>query len=129
MRFLNSTLHGYIDYAAALALIIAPFFFLPASAPAIATWLSVAAGSALIVYSLITDYSASVRRAIPFPVHLAIDLTAGLAFVLAPLALGFEGLTQLYYQVMGGAIILVVLVSSPRTTREEKLPGHPVEVA
>lgn len=114
MRFLNSTIHGYIDYAAALALIIAPFVIFPEAAPAIARYLSVGAGIALIVYSLITDYSASARRAIPFPLHLAIDFAAGVAFLLAPFVLGFTGIIQTYFLVMGGAIILVVLTTQPK---------------
>jgi hypothetical protein len=113
MRFLSPTIHGFIDYAAAIALIVAPFLLLPDTAPAIATWFSVAAGSALILYSLITDYSASVRKALPFSVHLIIDLLAGIAFVAAPFVLGFEGITKLYYLVMGAAVILVVLVTDP----------------
>lgn len=105
-------MHGVIDYLAAIALIVAPFFVLPADAPAIAIWFSVAAGSALILYSLITDYSVSARRAIPFTLHLAIDFIAGVAFIAAPFVLGFTGVTELYYFVMGGAVVLVVLVTN-----------------
>lgn len=112
MKFLSSTLHGFVDYAAALALIIAPFVILPVDAPSIATWLSVTAGSALILYSLITDYSASMRKALPFGVHLIIDLLAGVAFIIAPFLLGFEAITFYYYIVMGAAIVLVVLVTN-----------------
>lgn len=115
MKILSATIHGYIDYAAALALIIAPFLILPSEAPAIALWFSVAAGVALITYSLITDYSVSARKAIPFKVHLVIDFIAGAAFIAAPFVLGFEGITQLYYFVMGGAVILVVLLTNSDT--------------
>lgn len=115
MKILSSTVHGYIDYAAASALILAPFVVLPATAPAIATWFSVAAGVALIIYSLITDYSISARKAIPFNLHLKIDLTAGIAFVIAPFVFGFSGITQLYYLVMGLAIIAVVMVTDSET--------------
>lgn len=113
MRFISPAIHGFIDYAAAMALIVAPFLILPGNAPLAATALSVAAGSALILYSLITDYSISVRKALPFSVHLVIDFVAGVAFVLAPFVLGFEGVTKLYFLVMGAAVIMVVLLTNP----------------
>lgn len=113
MRILSAGLHGVIDYLAAIALIVAPFFLIPVEAGPIAKYLSVAAGSALILYSLITDYSASVRRLLPFTLHLVIDLLAGLAFVAAPFVLGFEGITALYYWVMGATVVLVVILTNP----------------
>lgn len=112
MKFLSPTLHGFVDYAAAIALILAPFLILPDTAPAIATWFSVAAGVGLILYSLITDYSVSIRNAIPFKVHLMLDFAAGAAFVAMPFLLGFEDVTKVYYLVMGVAVILVVLVTN-----------------
>lgn len=111
MKFLSSTLHGFVDYAAALALIIVPFVILPADSSPIAIWLSVAAGTALIIYSLITDYSASVRSLLPFKIHLLIDFVAGVTFIAAAFLLGFEGITFGYYIVMGVAVVLVVIVT------------------
>lgn len=115
MKILSSKIHGFIDYAAAAALIVAPFLVLPADAPVVATVLSVAAGIALIIYSLITDYSVSARKAIPFKLHLLIDFIAGVSFVAAPFVLGFEGVTKFYFLVMGGAVILVVLLTDNDT--------------
>ena len=120
LKFLSPTVHGYIDYLAAIALIVAPFFVIPAEAPAIATWLSIAAGSALIIYSLITDYSVSARRAIPFPVHLAIDFIAGVIFLITPFVLDFSVITELYYWVMGSAIILVVFFTNATSAELEE---------
>ena len=119
MKIISSTFHGFIDYAAAFALIVAPFFVLPAGAPTIATVFSVAAGTALILYSLVTDYSISARKAIPFKLHLLIDFVAGAAFVAAPFILGFDGVTKIYFLVMGGAVILVVLLTDSNTAEEE----------
>lgn len=113
MRFIDEKIHGIIDYAAALALIIAPFLVLP-STDGLAVWLSVVAGAGLIVYSLFTSYSLGLRGLVPFRVHLAIDLVAGAAFVAAPFVLGFTGVARIYYPVMGVAVILVVLATNPR---------------
>ncbi|MEO1251608.1 MAG: hypothetical protein AAFW81_04590 [Pseudomonadota bacterium] len=116
MRFINDQLHGVIDYLAALALIIAPFVL---GFTGLAQLLSVAAGVALIIYSLLTSYSLSARKAIPFNIHLMIDFLAGAAFVAAPFVLGFEGLVKTYFLVMGGAVILVVLLTDPNTATAE----------
>ena len=112
MKFISSTFHGYIDYATAVALIVATFLLKPAGAPEIAKWLSVAAGVGLIIYSLITDYSVSARKAIPFKTHLMLDFIAGVVFVAAPFVLGFAGITKIYYLVMGLAVIIVVLTTN-----------------
>lgn len=109
MRFIPSKIHGYIDYATAIALIVAPFVLFSAGSPPIAKWLSIAAGVGLIIYSLITDYSVSARKAIPFKTHLLLDFLAGVTFVAAPFVLGFSGIEKLYFLVMGIAVILVVL--------------------
>ena len=110
MRFLNDKVHGVIDYAAAIALMVMPFVL---GFTGIAMMLSVAGGAALFLYSLLTSYSLSARNAIPFGVHLVIDFIAGVAFVAAPFLFGFEGIVQTYYFVMGGAVILVVLLTNP----------------
>ena len=112
MKFISSTFHGYIDYAAAIVLIIAPFLLLPADAPEMAKWLSVAAGVGLVIYSLITDYSLSARKAIPFKLHLVLDFIAGAVFVAAPFVLGFVGIIKIYYLVMGLAVIIVVITTN-----------------
>ncbi len=112
MRIINDKLHGVIDYLAAIALIGAPFYFGFAGH---ALQLSVAAGVALFLYSLMTSYSLSARKAIPFGVHLVIDFVAGVALVAAPFVLGFEGFVKTYYFIMGGAVIVVVLLTNPKT--------------
>ncbi len=111
MRFINDKVHGVIDYLAAIALIVAPFVL---GFSGTALTLSVAAGAALFVYSLLTSYSLSARNAIPFGVHLVIDFVAGVALVAAPFVLGFTGLAATYFYVMGGAVIVVVLLTDPK---------------
>ncbi len=111
MKIISSSVHGIIDYLAAIALIVGPFLLFPSTTDALTKFIPVAAGVALIIYSLITDYSAGARRLIPFPVHLAIDFTAGAAFVVLAFILGLSGVPQLFYLVMGGAVILVVLLT------------------
>ena len=108
MRFINSTLHGLLDYAAALALIIAPFVLGLQSQSALAHWISVAAGVGLIVYSLFTSYRYSAVKLIPFKLHLILDLTAAAFFIIAPFVFSFDYIAQIYYWVMGVGVLLVV---------------------
>ncbi len=113
MRFINDSLHGALDYIVAVVLIVTPFLAGFAEHSQAALGLSVAAGVALFVYSLLTDYWSSVRQLIPYKVHLEIDFAVGIAFLIATFLLGFSGLVQTYYLVMGAGVILVVLFTDP----------------
>ena len=110
-KFLSPAIHGLLDYAAALALIVLPFLLPFDGAPAAAVWLSVAAGVGLIGYSLLTDYAFGPFRLLSFRVHLLLDLAAALVFVAAPFVMGWQGLVLGYYLVMGSGVIAVVALS------------------
>ncbi len=110
MRFVPANVHGFIDYAASIGLVVLPFVL---GFSGIALYLSVAAGVALFLYSLVTGYSLSVQKILPFPAHLAIDFAAGAAFIAAPFLFGFTGLEQIYYLVMGVVVCALVLVTNP----------------
>lgn len=117
MRFINNQVHGALDYIVAITLIAAPFVLGFAAINPIGHWLSVAAGVGLFIYSLLTGYSLSLQKLIPYGVHLVFDFLAGVVFVAAPFLFGFEGLMQLYYLVMGGAVIVVVALSDPKVAK------------
>jgi hypothetical protein len=68
MKFLTVKLHGLGDYAAAMVLIVAPFFLGLKEQSMIAHWASIAGGVGLIIYSMLTDYTFSVAKIIPFKV-------------------------------------------------------------
>lgn len=114
MRFINNQVHGALDYIVALTLIAAPFVLGFEAINPIGHWLSVAAGAGLFVYSLLTGYSLSLQKLIPYGVHLVFDFAAGVVFVAAPFVFGFEGLMKIYFLVMGGAVIVVVALSDPK---------------
>lgn len=122
-RILTPAVHGLLDYAAALALIVLPFLLPFEGAPAAATWLSVAAGLGLVGYSLLTDYAFGPFRLLPFRLHLALDLAAALVFIAAPFVLGWQGLVLGYYLVMGAGVIAVVALS------QTDAPGNAVRAA
>ena len=111
IRFLTPKLHGLIDYAAAAGLIIFPFVLGIGTSSPIAFWLSIAAGVAVISYSMLTGYAYSAVPVVPFKVHLVIDFVAAIAFALAPFVFGFAGLDAGYYWALSAAVFLVVAVS------------------
>jgi hypothetical protein len=111
MKFLTPTLHGLGDYAAALVLIVAPFFLGLKEQSMIAHWASIAGGVGLIIYSLLTDYTFSAAKVIPFKVHLVLDSLAGLVLIALAFVLNLEGIAQGYMIVMGAGVLLIVAVT------------------
>ncbi|MEM7500401.1 MAG: hypothetical protein AAF417_00100 [Pseudomonadota bacterium] len=118
-RLLNPTLHGLLDYAAATGLIVLPFVLDLRTVVPVAHWLSVAAGVGLVAYSLATDYRFGALRLISFRAHLALDLLAAAAFVVAPFVFGWTGLVRGYYLVMAAGVLVVVALSS---AGDERVP-------
>lgn len=117
IRFVNASLHGILDYAAAFVLIAVPFMLNFQTTSPVAFGLSIAAGILLIAYSLLTDYGLSVAKLIPYNVHLILDAIAGLAFVVAPFMFGFDGIIRWFYLVNGVIVLILVLLSNPRVAK------------
>ena len=111
MRFISPRLHGVLDYAVAAALIGAPLVLEFAASSVAAAAISVVAGIGLVVYSLLTDYSAGVRRLIPWRAHLTLDAVAAVALLAAPFVLGFGGVARGFYVTVAIAVLAVVATS------------------
>ena len=116
-RFITRTIHAYLDYPVALALTGLPFLLGLGTSHPLALWLSVATGVAAFVLTLLTDHHLGVFRVLPYRFHLTVDFAVGLAFVLAPVALGFTGLDAAFYWINGAAVLVVVSMNKP----EERL--------
>ena len=114
MKFIPATFHGFLDYAVALTLIAGPFVL---NFTGIAQMLAIAGGAGLFLYSLITDYSVSVQKMLPFKVHLLFDFVAALVLIAAPFIFGAEGgfteIAKYFYIVIGAAVVIVVAVTNP----------------
>ncbi|MFS4581118.1 hypothetical protein [Phaeobacter sp. C3_T13_0] len=112
-RFITKTIHAYLDYPVALGLIAMPFIFgLGATAP-LALWLSVVTGVAAFALTVLTDHHLGVIRVLPYSLHLAVDGLVGIAFVAAPIVLGFSGMDFWYYMVLGLTVLAVVGLHKP----------------
>lgn len=112
-NLIPKSLHAWLDYPVALGLIAMPSVLgLGATNPA-AFWLSVIVGFGALLVTLLTDHQFGLMRVLPFKLHLAVDLAAGLAFLAAPFALGLTGLEAAYYWVLGATVVTVVGLDAP----------------
>ena len=119
IRFVTKTIHAYLDYPVAIALIALPFLLgLGASSP-IALWLSVGTGVAAFVLTLLTDHKLGVIRILPYSLHLSVDFLVGLIFVAAPFLFQFNGLDAWFYWLNGAAVLLVVSLHQPEADTAE----------
>lgn len=112
-RFVTKTIHAYLDYPVALALIGLPFLLGLGAVNPLAFTLSVVTGVAALILTLLTDHQTGVIRILPYSFHLVVDFIVGVAFVVAPFLLGFSGLEFWYYILNGAAVLLVVNLHKP----------------
>ena len=88
LRFISTRAHGAIDYLMGILLIILPYILGFADGTS-AQWIPQIIGAALIGASLLTDYEFGAVRMIPMPVHLFLDVAAGLLLAISPWLFGF----------------------------------------
>ena len=112
-RFVTKTIHAYLDYPVALALIVLPFVLQLGASNPLALWLSVGTGVAAFVLTLLTDHQLGVFRVLPYRFHLAVDLMVGIVFAVAPFVFGFTGIDALYYWANAAAVLIVVSLHRP----------------
>ena len=87
-RFITKSIHAYLDYPVALGLLAMPFLFGLGSENPLALWLSVVTGVAALGLTVLTDHHLGLIRVLPYSLHLTVDGLVGIAFVIAPIALG-----------------------------------------
>jgi len=112
-RFITKSIHAYLDYPVALGLVAMPALFGLGEGNILAFWLSITAGIAALLLTVLTDHHLGVIRVLPYSLHLAVDSLVGITFVVAPLALGFTGIELWYYMVLGLTVLVVVGLHQP----------------
>lgn len=112
-RFVTKTIHSYLDYPVALALIALPFILSLGQSNELALWLSVVTGVAALILTIFTDHGTGLIRILPYKLHLIVDFMVAIVFILAPLVLGFTGLDAWYYWANGIAVLIVVSLQQP----------------
>ena len=71
-----------------------------------------------------TDYEFSIGMFIPLRIHLVLDFSAGILFILWPFIFDFTGLAMAYYLVMGFGILLVVALTQSDEESELQHDHH-----
>lgn len=112
LKVISPTLHGLLDYTAALGLVLLPMLLSLKQESALVYWFSIAAGLGLMSYSLLTSYKFSLFKFFSYKMHLILDALASSAFLL--LAVLHQGtlLSTVYCLVMGGGVIVVIALSN-----------------
>lgn len=113
---LPTRVHGILDYLLGALLIASPWL-LGFAAGGAETWMPVAAGAAVIGYSLFTDYERGLVRRIGMPVHLLLDAVLGVLLAVSPWVLGFDTVVWIPHVVLG-----LVEVASAAVT--DTVPGY-----
>ncbi|QUS56232.1 hypothetical protein [Pseudovibrio brasiliensis] len=113
LRFVTKSIHAYLDYPVAFALIGLPFILGLGATNPFALWLSVGTGAAALILTLLTDHQFGVLRVLPYNFHLAVDGAVGALFLFAPFLFGFTGLDAAYYWANGIAVAIVVSLHKP----------------
>ena len=101
--------HGVIEYAAAVLLIVAPFMLAFESDAAFA--LSLVAGVFVLVVAASTEGPTSLVDSIPIPAHVLLDFALAAVLIAAPFLLRFsdESAPTAFFLVLGIAHLLVTI--------------------
>ena len=112
-RFVTKTIHAYLDYPVALALMGLPFLLGLGASNDLALIISPVVGVAALILTVFTDHHLGLIRVLPYALHLAVDLAVGVLFLLAPFIFGFSGLDAAFYWLNGAAVVAVISLSKP----------------
>ena len=121
IRFVTKTIHAFLDYPVAIALIILPFLLGLGTSHPLALWLGVGAGVAALVLTIFTDHKLGVIRLLPYSLHLKVDFLVALVFIIAPFIFGFVGIDAWFYWLNGAAVLVVVSLQAPEDAFEGSL--------
>lgn len=118
MRFIPTRVHGMLDYTVPLAIAPLPWLLkFSDNKSATGALMGFEAGSAL--YSSLTDYELGLSRRIPMPMHLNLDVIAGVLMILSPWVLRFSGRVWLPHVLVGLTAIASGLLTQTVTSQEK----------
>lgn len=122
MRFLPTRTHGYMDYLMGILLMSAPWIFGFYRGGA-ETWVPVALGAGVILYSLLTNYELGMVKTLPMPAHLGLDALGGLVLAASPWLFGFDEYVWIPHVVFGVLEIGSALVTRTRPSFAPTVTG------
>ena len=113
MKILSPQSHGFVDYAAVLALFVLPSLFNFTNTPANLCYLL---GATQLIVSLLTRYPLGLIKRIPFPLHGYYELVVSLLLIPLPWLIGFsnEDASRNFFVISGASLFVVWLVTNYR---------------
>jgi len=110
MKIIPPKVHGFLDFAVILLLIVAPSLFKFADE---AAKISYALAFVYVILVLATAYPFGIFKVIPFTVHGAIELVLSPILVAMPWIAGFQhdSTSRIFYIIAGAALFLVWLTT------------------
>lgn len=114
MKPISTKIHGFLDYATGLLLVLLPFFLnFDISDPK--GMILLVLGAFTILLALITRYELGLVKLIPMPVHLVFDILSAVLLGASPWFLGFAGETYILYVGIALFEMVVIVLSQNRT--------------
>jgi hypothetical protein len=124
MKFIETRVHGWLDYSVALLMIAAPWLF-NFNRGGWETWIFVGLGCLTIIYSFCTDYELGLTPQVTMRSHLILDTLNGILLAASPWIFSFADQTWKPHLFFGLAELLVVLFSksTPTAKRKSRITG------
>ncbi|MEO6497344.1 MAG: hypothetical protein ABIO51_07655 [Solirubrobacteraceae bacterium] len=118
------SLHALVEYAASVAVIVAPFVL--GFDDGTATAVSIVIGVLVLGIAASTDWPAALMRVIPLPFHLALDFALAGMLVASPFIFGFSDETAptAFFIVLG--VVHLLLTLGTRFLPDEEQAAEPV---
>ncbi len=116
-RLIPTRVHGVLDYAMGLLLVVSPWLFGFSDTDA-ATWIAILVGAAVVLASLVTDYELSLAKIIPMRAHLGLDILSGVFLAVSPWLFGFADEHWWFFLFAGIAEIGAGILTDPDPERE-----------
>ena len=117
-RVIPTKLHGILDYGMGLFLIVLPFLpgFPKVQDSNMPLLVPTVLGSAVILYSLFTNYELGAVRWLHMVVHLLLDVLGGIILFVSPWAFSFEKEVYLPFVILGALEVGAALCTKNNTT-------------
>ena len=108
---ISRLVHGLIEYAAGVLLIVSPFLLAFDSGAAVAV--SIVAGVIVIAVAASTEGPSSLIDSIPIPAHLLLDFALAAALIASPFLFGFsdESSPTAFFLALGVAHLLITIAT------------------